>query len=96
MANELKLKGLFVNGPYTFTFDVVNGDEEQAKALAQRASGTTPQRRIETLYRIALGRLPKPEETTLALDYIQNEPDNKGWERFAKVLLASNEFMFID
>ncbi|QLH74916.1 MAG: ABC transporter ATP-binding protein [Methanomassiliicoccales archaeon] len=33
MANELKLKGLFVNGPYTFTFDVVNGDEEQAKAL---------------------------------------------------------------
>lgn len=70
--------------------------EEQAKALAQRASGTTPQRRIETLYRIALGRLPKPEETTLALDYIQNEPDNKGWERFAQVLLASNEFMFID
>ncbi|MFA5312844.1 MAG: ABC transporter ATP-binding protein [Methanomassiliicoccales archaeon] len=33
LANTLNLKGLFVNGPYLFTFDIVGGDEEQAKAL---------------------------------------------------------------
>ncbi|MCE5296249.1 MAG: ABC transporter ATP-binding protein [Euryarchaeota archaeon] len=33
LANTLNLKGLFVNGPYQFTFDVIGGDEEQAKAL---------------------------------------------------------------
>ncbi len=50
---------------------------EQAAALAQRSSGAleqSPAHRIQSVFQLALGRRPTPEELSLALAYIASAP----------------------
>lgn len=56
-------------------------------------------------YSMALGRKPRPEEIKEAADYIQNYPRSQaassnpgftGWQSFCRILMASNEFQFVD
>jgi hypothetical protein len=70
--------------------------EQQAAALAHRATSATPRERVENLFRLAYGRRPSADELNLALAYLEHEPADKGWVRLAQVLLASNEFVFVD
>lgn len=77
-----------------------------AKALAARvqadAKGDTAQ--VERIFALMFGRPPTADEKQLALDFVsgQDSPqvvaNNKlnRWERFAQILLASNEFMYVD
>jgi mono/diheme cytochrome c family protein len=55
---------------------LLNGSfvEEQATALADRLLGETghnPEKNVQRLFRLALGRLPSGAETTIALNYLE-------------------------
>jgi hypothetical protein len=73
-----------------------------AKAAAQHYTvrlAPTPRDQIAALYRLLLARYPTVEETTLALDYLQqapNPPDFPPLAQLAQTLLISNEFAFVD
>jgi hypothetical protein len=102
-ANTVPQQALFMmNSPFVV---------EQAKALATRAAQSpTPTDRVRTMYRAVLARDPSPEEIELALNYIESEstpatpttaPSKPPttltpWERYAQVLLETNEFVFVD
>ena len=76
--------------------------QEQASHLAERDSVATARddsARVKALYRCVYGRLPTDDELAIALDYVDSQTDRKGssrWERLAHVLLAANEFVFLD
>ncbi|MDX1979721.1 MAG: PSD1 and planctomycete cytochrome C domain-containing protein [Bryobacteraceae bacterium] len=59
---------------------------KQAEALAARAGG------IDQVYRIVYGRDPDAEEKRLAEEFLRES----GWKELGQVLLASNEFLFVD
>jgi mono/diheme cytochrome c family protein len=82
---------------------------EQARRLVARpevARCHEPELRIEHLYRIAYGRGPTPEETSLGARFVglaeeearQSSPANglSPWEKYAQVLLLANEFVYVD
>jgi mono/diheme cytochrome c family protein len=62
-----------------------------AAALARRFTGDDRQR-VTSLYRTLFGREPQPQELKLGLEYISTG----AWPSYARVLLSSNEFLFID
>ena len=74
----------------------------QAKALAQRLDKETksasPEDKIRHLYRLVLGRLPTPREVEVGLDVLRQTPppNYNSWERYAHLLLCSNEFLYVD
>jgi hypothetical protein len=73
--------------------------QEQAKALAARATDQDPAKRVASLYRLAYLREPTAEEVRFALEFTASPSDDKGftpWDQFAQVLLLSNEFAFVD
>ena len=71
---------------------------------------TEPPRRIAQLYRLALSRLPSDPEIELGLAFLAaedarpaesnsataGEPTLSNWERYAHIVLLSNEFVFVD
>lgn len=69
-------------------------------ALKQVTSADDDTERVRRLYQRAFSRLPDAQELELALRYIQSQLDNKAktnpWQRLAHVLLAANEFVFVD
>jgi hypothetical protein len=65
--------------------------EREATALAARFAGDN-RTRITSLYRTLFGREPQPQELKLGLDYVATG----GWPNYARVLLSSNEFLFVD
>ena len=61
-------------------------------------------RRIERAYRISLTRKPEPDELDFGLTYIANYPGNEAedskprhdaWRSFARMLMVSNEFHYV-
>jgi mono/diheme cytochrome c family protein len=78
----------------------------QAEAMAARAQkeGSTQAERIVRAHRLAFGRDPLPDEVKLAELFLasKDSADEAGknrltrWVRYAQVLLASNEFIYID
>jgi mono/diheme cytochrome c family protein len=65
--------------------------EEQAKALASRLHGEN-EARIQEAYRLLYGRDPNEQELQLGTEFLR-EGD---WTQYARVLLTSNEFLFVD
>ena len=65
--------------------------EEQAKALAARLHGEN-EARIRGRVPIVYGRDPDERELKLGLDFLR-EGD---WTQYARVLLTSNEFLFVN
>jgi hypothetical protein len=75
----------------------LNGDfiDARATALAARsASVADPSARIGTLYRQVFTRRPSPQELKLGLEFVKEGKD--AWSRYAKVLLSSNELLFVN
>jgi len=76
--------------------------QEQATHLAERAevtSAANDMQRIQALFRCAYARLPSDEELAEAVSYINSQvdsPTSTRWARLAHVLLAANEFVFVD
>ncbi|MBI2433382.1 MAG: DUF1553 domain-containing protein, partial [Candidatus Hydrogenedentes bacterium] len=52
----------------------------------------TPEEHVQRAYELALGRPPAPREQEILLDYAQHY----GWPNACRVLLNSNEIMFVD
>ena len=57
------------------------------------------------MYRVLFGRGPTPDELWAAAEFIRGEEAHQSpgtqsalspWERYAQVLLQSNEFVFVD
>lgn len=91
------------------TLFALNSDfiQDRAVALAsvkEVANAGADDDRIRTLYQRTYSRLPEPDELQLALRFVQSQTkmsrDGKTatnpWHRLAHVLLASNEFIFVD
>ncbi len=80
---------------------------KQAEYVAKRVyAAGDDQARIREAYRILFGRGPSEKEQQLALNFLHNTPDLKGetisgqpstaWKEYARVLLSSNEFEFVN
>jgi hypothetical protein len=75
--------------------------QEQAKALLRLpeiSSRHEPEDKIRQLYRRVLDRPAERDEVTLALRYLDEAgaPAEAAWQRYAQVLLMTNELMFVD
>jgi hypothetical protein len=68
-------------------------------ALTARSAGNDDTRRIRELYLRVFSREPQPEEQERLLKFkravTEKSPDN-AWQQVAHVLLAANEFAFVD
>jgi mono/diheme cytochrome c family protein len=74
--------------------------QERANALACRveAIASSDEARIRALYRLLFSREPAPDETALAVAFL-HKPSISGmsrWSRYAQLLLASNEMLYVD
>ncbi|MBI85988.1 MAG: hypothetical protein CMJ81_22560 [Planctomycetaceae bacterium] len=75
---------------------------EQAVSLAASTGSEQPtddSLRVRRLYHRVYARDPNPDELAIALQYIHAQSaDAKldSWTKYAQVLLAANEFMFVD
>jgi hypothetical protein len=84
---------------------------EQAEGLARRVTAATPEQagRFALACELAWGRPPTPAETARALDYLglysqevaraaaaPSGADLEAWTSLARVLLGSNEFIYLD
>jgi len=73
----------------------------QAKALATRLTADPTEsdsHRVERAYQLLYGRPPLPEELSLGTTYLAGT-DTAGmtrWERYAQILLAANEMLYVD
>ena len=73
-------------------------------AASLRAAPADEAGRVAWLYRRAFSRSPLPAETTAAIEFVHKqaaslEPGLAAeipWQRLAHVLLAANEFHFVD
>jgi len=65
--------------------------DAQSRRLADRFGGSD-ERRIRDMYRALFERDPDAEELKIGLAYVKQD----AWSSYARALLASNEFVFID
>jgi hypothetical protein len=65
--------------------------DNAAQALAKRVEDAT-EGRVQAMYRLLFGRAPDAEELRLGLEYIARD----GAGSYARVLLSSNEFNYVD
>ena len=52
--------------------------------------------RIQRLYEITLGRLPKEVEVEIGLQLLADQPQSNAWTDYCRVVLCTNEFLFFD
>jgi hypothetical protein len=68
-------------------------------SLESVVSAKTDEDRVRVLYERAYSRAPHPDELKLAVRYLDSQIENSKtipWQRLAHVLLAANEFVFVD
>ena len=65
--------------------------EQQAAGLAKRLSGDDGER-VRQAYRLLYGRPPSPEEVQLGAAFVRKS----NWNEYARVLLNSNEFEWVN
>ncbi len=74
----------------------------QAKAFTARVAklGKTEDEKIVAAYRLAFGRKPSDEEVSVGRQFVALPNDAKDkltrWEQYSQVLLAANEFLYVD
>ena len=87
------LQKLFtLNSQFATAMSVALADRIQ-KELQDR----TEDERIEHVYGLLFARLPSTEELELGKSFVESHDDaHAGWTQYAQVLLASNEFQYVD
>jgi hypothetical protein len=63
---------------------------DRSAILAKELTG-----HVDLLYQRILDRLPTPEESRDAQAYIEKTGD-RGWQSLCRILLSSNEFIYVD
>jgi mono/diheme cytochrome c family protein len=83
-----------MNGPFVM---------EQVRRLIHRPeveSQNQPEARIQALHHLVFSRPAEPEEVSLGMRFIEAQASQSGsmtpWEKYAQVLLMTNEFVFVD
>ena len=72
---------------------------QEAALLAQRLGADVPaggEARVRRAHALLFNRPPTERELKLALAFLGDKPTAGDWSRYAHVLLASNEFLFVD
>jgi len=72
---------------------------QEATTLAKRLEADVPAggtARVRRAYDLLFNRVPTEREVKLALAFVGEKPTADAWNRYAHVLLGSNEFLFID
>ena len=75
---------------------------DAAKAVMKRsdvADETEPQKKIERLYEVIFDRSPTADEMQMGMQFVNSgdaNPAMSPWDRYAQVLLETNEFAFVD
>ena len=75
---------------------------EQAKLLVGRLEREFPGQnaeQVERVYWLLLSRAPSEQELQWALEFVGDatgEERNNRWQQYVHVLLATNEFMYLD
>ena len=88
----------FMNNPFVY---------KQASVLAERVhSEATDEARINKTYEYLFERKPSPDELQLGLKFLSTTPQKPGygvngepvtaWDEYARALLSSNEFQFVN
>jgi hypothetical protein len=71
--------------------------QDRAEAFAKRTTGVAEaEQRIRAMYHRAWARNPNGEELAAALAFVRGGEESDRWAQLAHVLLAANEFVFID
>jgi hypothetical protein len=52
--------------------------------------------RIERLYTLLFGRLPRQEELKIGVAFVGQTPTPVAWEEYCQLLMCSNEFVYVD
>jgi hypothetical protein len=75
----------------------------RAKGLAARVKGTKGEEAIRKAYELCYGRPPGEDEVALGKLFLASADGDESsknqltrWERYAQVLLGSNEFLYVD
>ncbi|MDE2964910.1 MAG: DUF1553 domain-containing protein, partial [Acidobacteriota bacterium] len=76
--------------------EFVNEEARHFAERVKRESGADPASRIRKAFQIALGRDPRTEETDRARRLLEESPSRDGLTALCRVLLNSNEFVYID
>ena len=74
---------------------------ERAQNLAKQVESLEPAARVQSLYLRVLNRPAEPREIDAGLSYIEGfqkrgKSAADAWASFGRVLLASNEYMYLD
>ncbi len=67
----------------------------RASALAKRVMTTAPEEGIRKAYRLLFDRMPTAKEMQLGGEFLR-DGDAEALKRYARVLLSSNEFAYVD
>jgi hypothetical protein len=81
--------------------------DERAKNIVQslmKEQGLSDAKRVESLYLRIVNRMPAPDEVDSSLTYVLkfrqklkgDQADFGSWQSLARVLISSNEFMYLD
>ena len=76
--------------------EFVNEEARHFAERVRRQSGPGPASRIQHAFRIALGRDPRPDETRQARRLLEEVRSGDGLTALCRVLLNSNEFVYVD
>ena len=76
--------------------EFVNEEARHFAERVRRQSGPGPASRIQHAFRIALGRDPRPDETAQARRLLEEARSSDGLTALCRVLLNSNEFVYVD
>jgi mono/diheme cytochrome c family protein len=77
-----------MNSPLVF-------EASRTMASASLEAGTSPQARIEWMYRRALSRPPTESESVEGLRWVREFGEAAGWPLLCQALMASNEFVYL-
>ena len=73
---------------------------ELAAALAQRVAretaGGTARERIRRLYEITLCRPAADDEIEIGIQFLGNEPQADRWNGYCRLIVSTNEFLYLD
>jgi hypothetical protein len=71
---------------------------KQSAKFAERLARdySTDEQRIDAAYRIAFGRPPEADEAGKCKEFLSRYRERESWAGLARVLLSTNEFIFVD
>jgi len=67
-----------------------------AARIARDALSNDPEARVRLLYEVTLARAPTSAEIEIGLQLVANSDETDSWARYCRVILCSNEFIYVD